>query len=305
MASNLPVNFAIPGENVIASYDWVDISSGLGYAVYYPCIAEDNVMTFPILTQQAFGTATTTGLISVNGTYAFISNNFVSPRTLKGEVILSGYLDYTSGAGIYINAKIKKMVGSTYTRGSVLVSNTTEVSDVSGGGDVLKKTLTVNNFFYDMTYQVKVISATNQAFIRLVITYEDNDAYDTGDVSIAYSTEDYRTLTLTNPYPDKLVTDVKIYLNDDAGTPYEKDTYIYAISGLTVTDITDTITSLAVTADQMILLKIPIDEHLAIGDRISLVITKGGGTGGVVCDPTNEVVANPTLKLNIPFKVEL
>lgn len=42
MASNLPINFAIPGESAIASYNWTDVADGTGVITFYASAKRDS-----------------------------------------------------------------------------------------------------------------------------------------------------------------------------------------------------------------------------------------------------------------------
>ncbi|MFA5051312.1 MAG: hypothetical protein WC499_04330 [Patescibacteria group bacterium] len=71
MAENLPVNFAIPSESSIASYNWTDIAEGTGVRVI-----------------QGFNTETASGKLHHLSAYATESNN-VETRLTTGDDTLT------------------------------------------------------------------------------------------------------------------------------------------------------------------------------------------------------------------------
>ncbi|KKM20492.1 hypothetical protein LCGC14_1644960 [marine sediment metagenome] len=60
------------------------------------------------------------------------------------------------------------------------------------------------------------------------------------------------------------------------------------------------------SADQGILLEIPLTETLIKkGANILLTFEVSGASGGFVLDPTGEVETKESLKLNLPFRIDL
>jgi len=90
MASNLPINFAVPNEGIIASYSYNDLATGLGYVNFYPVVlgGVDKLVTSQEYSQEGqyqYGSA-------VNSTTLYEKTfvaNIGSTRTMYGEAIIS------------------------------------------------------------------------------------------------------------------------------------------------------------------------------------------------------------------------
>lgn len=140
MADNLPINFAIPAEGVIASYDSTDIEEGTGSRNYYGFVGNttaeqsDTSNVFYGLSRQTLTsdsivqvvTVSTTGATYVIGSSrSFSLSEFKVPQTIKGDVYISNsFASKNSGGGAstlrgklkYILYKNSTEIGSAFTK---------------------------------------------------------------------------------------------------------------------------------------------------------------------------------------------
>ena len=99
MADRLPINFDIPAESAIASYNWNDVADGTGNVIFY--LLQTN--TGYLLHQQPLPSSGAnyekiylyggTGSVSLRGTNNYSLPAFTAPRTVKGKA----YLELTTG----------------------------------------------------------------------------------------------------------------------------------------------------------------------------------------------------------------
>jgi len=138
MADTLPLNFPIPSEGIIASYDYLDIADGIGYVKYFAC--KDQAEYF--LTRQTIPSdiIELTGAVDGNETPAKLTLNFdvemKAPRTLKGRAyaaIPAIAQGGSTGAGlthnVYYKVYFKHYDGSTET---TLGSGTSATKTITG-----------------------------------------------------------------------------------------------------------------------------------------------------------------------------
>lgn len=110
MAENLPINFAIPGENLIASYDWYQTLSDIGYQNFYLMKIKSTTATSYILTNQL--TYADRYCIEETTSDKDFDLTVLKPCTLKGDLIvllsfrcpsgtpvITGTLYHVNGAG--------------------------------------------------------------------------------------------------------------------------------------------------------------------------------------------------------------
>lgn len=133
MASQLPVNFAIPGEGAIASYSWQEVAAKTGYNTFYLANFNDDLYgltTNTILSKYASVVLNNT----VEYDFDFLFNSQV---TLEGNAYLALpiiFYKYAPGAvtTIEIVATIYHYDGSTETS---LGSSTETISSLQSIGD--------------------------------------------------------------------------------------------------------------------------------------------------------------------------
>lgn len=119
-------------ENRIASYDWTDISSGIGYIEFYGCqeqiVESGSQNDYGVLMTQAINSAVLTVRVD-NGNYgkdgfSFETSEFNMPRVINGEVWISGGGKENGNSGgddLYLEMKKIKTDDSEESLGSVVV----------------------------------------------------------------------------------------------------------------------------------------------------------------------------------------
>jgi len=287
----------------IASYDWTDITSGQGFVTFYPSIAQNSIGTYYLLSSQAIGSASTTGTFAETSEKSFYSNPFILPKTINGKCVLSGYADYTSGGGIILTAKLS-LVPKDKTIGSSIATSAGEVYYSADYTFTLVKTITpIFDFVFKSTAQLKNTSPDGESACRYKFYYLDGTTEIVENLIAIGGV--YATYDFLNPNPNKIVSKIEIYLarGGSSGTVYEKDSIVY---GITITDLSTSVSSQAASSDQGILLELYIPQTIIKTDEILILkLTKSGGTGSFVCDPQHIVNTKETLKLNIPYKIDL
>ena len=99
MAENLPVNFAIPGENIISSYSYTDIAEGTGIQPLY-CFASrpGGTLTYHMdknaIECGGIGADTTEGpqerrFLFDNSSVSFDLGDFNAPRVVRGKAFVT------------------------------------------------------------------------------------------------------------------------------------------------------------------------------------------------------------------------
>jgi hypothetical protein len=108
----IPVKYrGISGEGAIASYNYSDLASGVGYAVYYLLITNDNTGQIRKLVQTSdVGTEAPLGENSTS--YVSYDITFETPRIIEGTAFLSGEVDH-GGTNSTITASLYYVDGTT------------------------------------------------------------------------------------------------------------------------------------------------------------------------------------------------
>lgn len=93
MADQLPINFAIPAESAISSYNWTDFLTSRGYVSFYPFSAYDNTGTlvYSLTTETPLSKeieTTTTG-DQITLTRTFNSEELKAPLVIEGTALIS------------------------------------------------------------------------------------------------------------------------------------------------------------------------------------------------------------------------
>ena len=129
MAEVLPLNFPIPTEAAIASYDFVDIQTGRGIVLYH-LIAEKDTSgtTYKLTTETDTLTPRAIQVIQSSGdgstTFTFYTGAFTSPRRIHGEAFFNFGFGGIGGASDQMKIEIKfyhydgstsTQMGSTWT----------------------------------------------------------------------------------------------------------------------------------------------------------------------------------------------
>lgn len=127
MTMNEP--FTTTTQNLV-SYNYTDIQDGTGVISYYGTRLETSTAITWELTTTALSASGYSGDSNVEGdtsgiTYNFNSRSLNTPRTLKGNIYVTGTLISDSGNSIYIKVTAQKVSGATVTDvSSQITSNT-------------------------------------------------------------------------------------------------------------------------------------------------------------------------------------
>ena len=86
MTDLIPQAFPLPSDPAVASYNYVDIANGLGYAIYYAIVWRTETTS----TYALIPTAEYSGITQLDfGTYSFDTSVFNTQRTAKGNAFVS------------------------------------------------------------------------------------------------------------------------------------------------------------------------------------------------------------------------
>lgn len=307
MAEQLPINFAVPSEGAIASYNWIDLEAGFGYVDYYLCSSDDGTIYKRTLTTTAVPSSEAS--ISTSANYYFISSVLNSPKTIEGTAYFGTFADYASSTGISIGAKLSifDARNADTSEGEVQQTDATEYQSDNGGSWKLVKTYSnINDYLHGGTMELKSNGAST-AYARHVIYFKDGQTH-TEEWSQVDTT--YVEKTWTNPYPLSKVDKVELYLsaNSIGGViAYGKNNTFYELTtDPVVTDITDKVTSRAVTADTGVLIGLEVPKtDILIGQQLFLEVTKAGGVGTYSIDPLGLINTNQPSILSLPYRIIL
>lgn len=171
MAITLPLNFPLPGESAVASYDYEDIVDGSGIVLLQAIGFTDSTgETYGLSKNSLYGDPTETGSdpateanFTIEKTLTFSSAIFNTPRTIKGIAYIDGTMGLVeSGATDGFNAKITFTFyhydGSTQTSIGSVTTETVESTHSSTKlqSFCLKTTLTQKLFQIGEVLQIKV-----------------------------------------------------------------------------------------------------------------------------------------------------
>jgi hypothetical protein len=124
MAEVMPINFPLPSESAVASYNYTDMAEGTGVTVFYLVGATgDNILTSQTVYADDIENATadtdlTSDFVKLMDTDYDLSA-FNAPRTIKGTGLVNlTYYEKVVGdesTNFYFNIIVKKYDGSTET----------------------------------------------------------------------------------------------------------------------------------------------------------------------------------------------
>ena len=290
---------------ILMSYNWTDIATGLGYVSFYPSVIEQDAVLKYSLDVNTLLVSSTAGTLK-NDSWFFETSIFNSSKTIKGNAYLSGYTDWSTNDSVVSGQLIKLNSNYTSSKGSVVDSDATEYSESSPASDVVVKTFELKGErVFEVVSDIKVEGDYGVANTHARFYYAGGSS-----VRNNVPTTTYTSKTYTNPSPEKLVDKITIELSITAGTGganavYVKNTDVYGLLNSVRTEVSDEISSILITADRSWTLKIPCSEtYLDIGDILVLRVKSTGSNSAIICDPTNQVQTEPSLKLNIPFKID-
>ncbi len=295
MVLDEPFTTAAPA---IATFSFTEFSTNEGTIIYMPYITQNASVNEWAMSSNAISSTGTTGLLGAR-TVDFMSPKFNITQTIAAVFAnLTGFADY-SAATLTIAATLYKMNFDKAEAGSIIASDLNEVTETSASF-VLKKTVSVNDFVYQTQSDAKKTPAA-AGNLRQEYVYTDGSTASVDTVL----TDAFVTYTYTNPYPQKKVTSVKIYLNaTGANTTTEDETKVYNILNLNETVISNTVTSQDVGADQMFSIILTLTRTvIRVGESIRLNVVVSGASGGFIVDPNNSNTSSETMKLYIPLEL--
>lgn len=156
MADNLPISFAIPAEQAIASYNWTDIADGTGVVSFYLIESGNSSgVDYHLVSNISYSNSTNIGAGSgVTTDLDYDSTPFNSPRTVNGTATLEVPMYLPEAETGYLKAQLFKYDGSTETAISSEIQSPTKTAGVPiaflqipltetlfGVGDILRLTL--------------------------------------------------------------------------------------------------------------------------------------------------------------------
>jgi len=293
----LPIFFRNDRERFIASYDWQDVITGNGFISFYPTQYDDASYSNFIMNTRQLSTMAPGGLIAGTETYIFPSATFATANNVKDDGYLTAYAD---GAITSLTVQLQIRKGSTSVIGTSTTTSAAEVTHDTTT-NTLKKTITVNDFVNKVEFQAKSDVNPGDLFHKFF-----NSAGQSWTESVYHpAVAPYAAGEVENSNKEIFISKIEVWL-DAAGTGdtvYYKDADVIA-QDLNIEDISSEIVS-GGAEDETILIPIPITKtHISIGDSLYLKLTKVGG-GSIVLDPTNTEVTDESLRLDIPFKIDL
>jgi hypothetical protein len=114
MAELLPINFNIPGESAIASYDYTDISEGTGVVIFDGFVTSDASTFSYRLSKNAILSEVVDPGFAVSGTINIELSPFNIPKTVKGRAYFV-FTTYVSASYVDNFIKVIKMSGGVRT----------------------------------------------------------------------------------------------------------------------------------------------------------------------------------------------
>ena len=179
----MPINFPLPSENAVASYNWSDVASGETYITFYPFFANPLYCMSATPINSGLGTS-----ISQFGgatePYTFTTTAFNAPRTIKGLAIVSCPWIKSDADNKTVTVTIKKVtaeaVESTLctitlntikgNKGAGVAGGSATIAEtIIGVGEYLRAVFVIPSFCYisfdpvdrSWTYWVGAAYATN------------------------------------------------------------------------------------------------------------------------------------------------
>jgi len=125
MADTLPINFQVPNEGAIVSYNYTDFAEGTGITTFYGFVSttdagnDEHLTTDSSMFSTVIESVTSSGAGNAVHDADFDLNVFNMPQTLNG----TAYVTFTFGGGssssnnnnVYANVTIRHWDGSTET----------------------------------------------------------------------------------------------------------------------------------------------------------------------------------------------
>jgi hypothetical protein len=167
----LPINFAIPNEQSIASYSWTDIADGTGYIDFEGFKEAKSASSSYVLSTNAISTTAIASGDSGSGattTLTFYCSAFNTPRTVGGTAIFYALMSTRAldaigaGGSQYLVVKFYKLSGVTSTQiGSTATSETNTVA---------RNTWTVKPVVMNITLPDTNFKVGDQLYVEVINT---------------------------------------------------------------------------------------------------------------------------------------
>ena len=127
----VPIQFPVPTEAVIASFNYTDIAEGTGKIIYFGHSSEDSsAVDYHLNTTKVFSSQETTKRTTAGTTTLdFDLPPLNLPLTAKGTCFFSTGISSASGATTKLQVQVKKFDGSTETNIS------SEITTPTAGGN--------------------------------------------------------------------------------------------------------------------------------------------------------------------------
>jgi hypothetical protein len=194
MADQLPVNFQIPAEGAVASYNWTDVASGSGYVTYYL----GGILTTYFMSETRFYSGHASG-----GSYTSFTLNAASPImdkdfdilinrpiTIKGLAIINvPFLKNNVGGDQNLKVYIRKWTGVVET--DIVSATGSSANDVTTA-QVLGCLLTVPTTTFKKGEYLRITIQIEQTS---AVAYSGWVAHDPMEVAIAGDTSPFDTVT--------------------------------------------------------------------------------------------------------------
>ena len=138
----MPINFPLPSESAVASYNWSDVASGETYITFYPFFAN----TLYCMSTTPINSGLGPSISQFEGaTYTFTTTAFNAPRTIKGLAIASCPWIKTNADDKTVTVTIKKVtaeaVESTLCTITLNTIKGDKVGGVAGGSATIAETI--------------------------------------------------------------------------------------------------------------------------------------------------------------------
>ena len=145
MAEQLPINFPLPSESAVASYNYVDVETGLGITTYYLAQQKDDGGVDYIMTPYTLASHRSVIVFDAGWgaatTFTFYSGVFNSPRYLKGRIDFNFCAAFNGTAGATMEHEVKvyhydgsssTQIGGTWTSETLTLAAATETMCANG-----------------------------------------------------------------------------------------------------------------------------------------------------------------------------
>ena len=150
MAEVMPINFPLPSESAVASYNYTDMAEGTGVTMFYLAATHgDNILTpnqiYSEVIEHSTGAHILTTDFVKNMDVDYDLSAFNSPRTVKG----TAYINFTghiwkSGTAVVtakFTIKVRKWDGTTETE--IGSATTAEISSPGSAADYILTALAI------------------------------------------------------------------------------------------------------------------------------------------------------------------